>query len=450
MSQGRKTIKWSRERLKISRSNLVLWVYIVTGLVCLGICIAAAGRKQLEWTNVYVPAGAHLLSSESLYLASDPFCYPPFSAVVAVPFVWLPMWVSNVVFQLVSFAAMILLIRTSWQLSGGGRLPEEGDKLQREIWIAILALLCAFRFSSNALSHGQSDLLIGMLLVLGAAALLNGRSALAGICWGLGAAFKGPPLLLALYLVWRRQVAATVIMLAVFFFANLLPDMIHHAPGGRFWLAVWFERYFEPFFAPGHPPGMWFAQFKDNQSIAGAVGRWFSTSLTTQGKELVLVRRADAPSPDVLKIITYGSYGLLAIGSAIVMWPPFRQLKSRFDRASVVVDSERFHRSVYEIAISLCLVPLVSPMSSRSHFCVLLLPAMCLARAAVDRRDGIARTSLLTAIVLSLISYVSDIIPPLKLVHQITLYLAFPTATALSLLFGCAWMRWTLERRSPS
>jgi hypothetical protein len=446
LSQRSKTIKGSRERLKISRSNLVLWLYIATGVVCLGVCIAAAGRRQLEWTNVYVPAGARLLSSENLYLAGDPFCYPPFSAVVAVPFVWLPMWISNMVFQLVSFAAMILFIRASWQLSGGGRFPEERDKFQREIWIAILALLCAFRFSSNALAHGQSDLLIGLLLVLGAAALVNGRSALAGICWGLGAAFKGPPLLLVLYLVWRRQVAATVTMLAVFFAANLLPDVIHHVPGEKFWLAVWFERYLEPIFERSHPPGVWFELFKDNQSIAGVVGRWFSTSLTTQGKELVLFRRADAPNPDVLKIITYGIYGLLAIGSAIVMWPPFRQLKSRFDHASVV-DTERFHRSVYEVAISLCLVPLVSPMTSRSHFCVLLLPAMCLARVTVDRRDGIVRTSFFIAIALSLISYN---IPSLTLVHQFTLYLGFPTATALSLLIGCGWMRWKLERRSPS
>ena len=417
------------------------------GLVCLGIGIAAAARKQLEWTNVYVPAGARLLNNQSLYLASDPFCYPPFSAVVAVPFVWLPMWVSNVLFQLISFGSMILLVRASWRLAGGERLPDERDKFQREIWIAMLALLCAFRFSSNALSHGQSDLLIGLLLMLGAAALVNGRSALAGIFWGLGAAFKGPPLLLVLYLVWRRQVAAAVTMLAVFFAANLLPDVIHHAPGGRLWLTVWFERYFEPLFGQGRLPGIWLAGFKDNQSIAGVIGRWFNTSWTTQGKELVLAWRANPPSPDVLKAIIYGSYGLLAIGSAIAMWPPFRELKSRFDSGGVVDSSERFHRAVYEVAISLSLVPLVSPMSSRSHFCILLLPAMCLARVAVERRDGIARISLFTAIVLSVISFN---IPPLQLVHQITLYLGSATATALSLLIGCGWVCWTLKQRSPS
>jgi len=400
------------------------------------------GREHLEWTNAYVPAGARLLSGESLYLGPEPFsfCYPPFSAVVAVPFVWLPMWVSNALFQLVNCAAVILLIRITWQLSGGGRLPEEGDRLRSEIWIAVLALLAAFRFSSNALAHGQLDLLIGVLLVLGAAAFVNGRSALAGICWGLGAAFKGPPLLLALYLVWRRQVAAAVIMVAVFFAANLLPDVIHHAPGGRFWLTVWFERYFEPLFGRGQLPGTWFGGFKDNQSIAGVVGRWFSTSLTTQDN---LTPRANAPNPDVLKAIIYGTYGLLAIGSAIVMWPPFRQLKSRFDCAGVVDTSERFHRAVYEVAISLCLVPLVSPMSSRSHFCVLLLPAMCLARVAVERRDVIARASLFTAILLSLISLN---IPPLKLVHQLTLYLGSAAAAALSLLIGCGWVRWKLEQ----
>jgi hypothetical protein len=435
------------ERLKISRSHLVLGVYIVTGLLCLGVSIAAAGRKQFEWTNVYVPAGARLLNRESLYLNSDAFCYPPFSAVVAVPFVWLPMWVANMAFQLVSFAALISSIRTSWQLSGGGRLPDERDKFQREIWIAILAFFCAFRFSSNTLAHGQSDLLIGLLLVLGAAALVNGRSTLAAICWGLGAAFKGPPLLLVLYLVWRRQVTATLIMLAVFLAANLLPDLIHHAPGGKFWLTVWFERYFEPVFEPGHLPGTWFGGFKDDQSIAGVVGRWFSTSWTIKGKELVLASRANAPNPDLLKVIVYGVYGLLAIGSAIVMWPPFRRLKPGFDRASVADRSDRFHRSVYEVAIGLCLVPLVSPMSSRSHFCVLLLPAMCLARFAVDRRDAIARTSLFAAIMISLIS---SNIPPLKLVHQITLYLGSATATALSLLIGCGWVRWTIRQQSAS
>src|SRR5207237_8548537 len=139
-------------------------VYVGTGLVGRGIGSAAAGRTRLEWTTVYVPAAARLLYNESLYLPGGPFCYPPFSAAVAVPFVRLPMWVSNAVFQLVSFAAMILLIRTSWQLSGGRRLPEERDKFQREIWIAILALVCVVRFSSYALVHRQSDPFIGFTL----------------------------------------------------------------------------------------------------------------------------------------------------------------------------------------------------------------------------------------------------------------------------------------------
>jgi len=166
--------------------------------------------------------------------------------------------------------------------------------------------------------------------------------------------------------------------------------------------------------------------------------------LTTRGNELVSVWRANAPSPAVLKVIIYGSYGLLAIGSAIFMWPPFRSLISASDCSSVVETSGRFRRAVYEVAICLCLVPLVSPMSSRSHFCVLLLPAMCLARAAVDGRDSVARTSLFTAIGLSLISLN---IPPLKLVHQITLYLGSASAAALSLLIGCGWVRWRLEHR---
>src|SRR5947199_3475569 len=129
--------------------------------------VAAAGRKNFEWSGVYIPAAARLFGGEQLYPTNTGFSYPPFAAMVAAPFVSLPMWLANVIFNLISFAAMFLIVRLSWRLAGGRSLPQEDGGFKREIWIAVLACLCALRFSFNALSHGQSDLLIALLVIGG-------------------------------------------------------------------------------------------------------------------------------------------------------------------------------------------------------------------------------------------------------------------------------------------
>jgi hypothetical protein len=137
--------------------------------------------------------------------------------------------------------------------------------------------------------------------------------------------------------------------------------------------------------------------------------------------------------------VVYSSYLLLGIVSAAVMWPPFGFFHTKRSPAEVARPVSAIHLYVWEISIAFCLVLLVSPMSDRSHFCILLVPAMCLARVAIDLRDQVARVCLLTAIVLSLVSYNLRLIP---LVNRFTLYLGFVTFTTLSLLIDCWWMRW--------
>jgi len=400
--------------------------------------IAARGRTRFEWTEVHVAAGARLLGHQPLYPNHTPFRYPPFSSALAASFVSMPVWLSNVVFHLISFVAMIAMVRLSWKLAGGSSLPRDEEKFKREIWIAILALLCALRFSFNALSHGQTDLLIGLLLIIGATVLVRDRPVLTGICWGFAAAFKGPPLLLVGYLIWRRHFGGAVAMISAFLAANLFPELVYHAPGTT-WLACWVHQYFQPLLQPQHMTGTWAVGVLENQSIAGAAHRWLTQSIQIVQNDLRFSTRVEAVSPSTLRTVVYSSYLLLGIVSAAVMWPPFRFFRTKRSQAEVARPVSAIHPYVWEVSIAFCLVLLVSPMSHRSHFCILLVPAMCLARVAVDLRDQVARVCLVTAIILSLVSYNLPLIP---LVNRFALYLGFVTFTTLSLLIGCWWMRW--------
>ena len=421
------------------RRRFLTMTYIAAGLIGAGMGIAVLFRTKYEWTQVYVPAGARLLAGQDLYPWNTPFRYPPFTAAIAIAFAWMPIWLSNLVFHLISFGAMIVVIRWSWRIAGGGSLPHGQQEFKREIWIAILAILCALRFSFNALSHGQSDLLTALALTGGTLALVRGRSVLAGICWGVGAAIKGPPLLLIGYLFWRGRMLGAIAMLITFLAVSMLPDLIVRPSSGKIWLGVWADQFFQPLLRPQHEMGTWAAGLLDNQSIAGAANRWLTKSARFEDNTILFSQRPDAVGPATLKAIVYGTYALLAIIAAIVMWPPFRSLKRRSENDGSVVRESLIHPYAWEVAIAFCLILLVSPQSSRAHFGILLLPAMCLARVAVISRDRVARISLFTAIALSLISYN---LSPIAMVNRVALYLAFVTLTTFSLLIGCCWMRW--------
>src|SRR5205823_6959599 len=127
----------------------------------------------------------------------------------------------------------------------------------RENAVFLLGCAVAIRFAFNAISHLQTDLLLDALLLLGLLALVQSRFALAGSYWGLSAAFKGPPLLLVLYLLWRRKFVAAFLMVAVTVGVNLLPNLVSAPSGGGLWLTEWVRSYAKPF-GRDDTPGHWY------------------------------------------------------------------------------------------------------------------------------------------------------------------------------------------------
>ncbi len=315
-------------------------------------------RDSSEWDSVFVLAAKRLRAGLDIYqLVTESqdhaYSYPPFQAMLAIPFTFLPRFVGRFVWYVISAFCLVLLWRWSWRVSGGEKLEGRAKPDGREYLICILGLLCGMRFVQDNLDHQQTDLVIGALVIGGCLAWQMGRDWVAATCWGLGAAMKGPPLLFAVYLAWRGRWGAAVWMVALAVGVNLLPDLVHAAPRG-----LWVEQWYVTMIKPMGAIGVWHSDVLLNQSLAGAARRFF----------------AEAMPARALKVLVYLVEAGLLGATGVWMGKPFGRKVEPF-------------RAAMECSAVLLLMLLFSPMSSKPHFCVILLPAFCLARLAILRRD---------------------------------------------------------------
>ncbi len=156
------------------------------------------------WTDVYLDTSRRLATGQEIYQTLSAYVYPPFSAILFVPLARLPDKAAQTIWYAISAGVFALLLKGAWSLSGG-KTVDRLDAPKEEHVIAILGGLCALQFAFNAISHLSLDLVIAAMLMAGGLAALGGRWMRTGIWWGIAAAFKGPPLLFAGYLVWRKH-----------------------------------------------------------------------------------------------------------------------------------------------------------------------------------------------------------------------------------------------------
>ncbi len=354
-----------------------------------------------EWDYVYVLAARYLLHGRNIYdtvLSSQAmghvYSYPPFMALFAIPFAWLwpggqpadaGRFIGRFIWFAITAVSTVVLWRGCWRAAGGARLEESPRNLQKSPhpreWIAcIIGLLCAGRFIQDNFDHQQADVLIGAILIAGVIAWQRGKAMRCATWFGIAAAIKGPPLLLAPYLLWRGKPGAAAWMLAVTLSLNLLPDAVHRPPTGGLWIGQWYSQMIRPLGQANYRPGEWQSAIINNQSISGLLNR-----LTSDAAGLPRL------SAGRLKFAVLICELALALAAALVMGRPFQRGDDLPDR--------RERRGI-ECGIVLLLMLLFSPMSSKPHFCIILLPAMAISRRAMLQNDRLAQAAVAACIVL--------------------------------------------------
>lgn len=189
----------------LSRRLLALPVVLaVLSLLALVVLAEDHGRFDLE---VYQGAVSSWAAGNPLYDYLKPnspygFTYPPFAALLMLPLVAMPLWLS---YALSLLAGAAIVTATTWWLAA--RIaPRHGWPTWYVVALAI-PLICLLEPVRDTFGYGQVNLLLVALILLDIEGLRRG-SRWAGVGTGLAAAIKLTPALFILLLLVARPRAA--------------------------------------------------------------------------------------------------------------------------------------------------------------------------------------------------------------------------------------------------
>jgi hypothetical protein len=349
-------------------------------------------RKPADWDDVYVPAAERLRGGEDIFQRA--FVYPPASALLGVPFTYLPRMASLFLWYGISATALVVLVHGAWRLAGGGRFP--GPTVpRREHLVLVAGCLFGLPFAFDCFGNRQTDLLVSALVVTGCLNLRAGRGVVSAVWFGLAAGLKCTPLLWAPYLALRRRFGAAAVVAAVAAGVNLVPDVLYPAADGSR-LLQWVRVFLAPMARGNHDPGMWACGINFNHSVAGVANRWLVWERGWEHGQMLPRPRAARVTPATLKAIVYGT-DIAILVLAVIVCRRRSGISGR--RNSWGWPNHPLRAGVLEYCLVILLMLLLSPQSSKPHFCTLILPGFCLARVALGRRDAILGVILATAAV---------------------------------------------------
>jgi hypothetical protein len=390
---------------------------------CVALLFAAAFAPQsfrfgaTDWELVYVPAAERFLRGEDVF--RDAFVYPPAAALLAIPSAHLGDFGVRVNVWLMNTVGATSITIGAWWLTGG-RLSFRPPP--RDWLIAVVGLAAYLGAVFEVMVNRQTDLLIGGLTVVGCWLVTRRRDWLGGAAVGLAAAVKCTPLLLAVYFLWVGRWRAGVAVLLAAGLANVLPDLIVPPPQGRPRAVEWAERFLGPMGRPEYRPGMWAAADWSNHSLAGVLNRQTAYRAEWIAGTFTPARRDDVPPTAVLKGVALGGTVVLLAVAAVATRRRFAAVEP------------------FGLGMAFCLMLLLSPMSSKPHFCVLAVPAWAVAREGVGRRTWVLFTLAMLAGACELTA-AKDLVG--GRVNAVAMWYGAIPAGVLLLFAGCVWGRWT-------
>jgi len=320
--------------------------------VWFGVALAAAAYyprfiKLPAGMETYPQAASCLWHGQMLQACDQGFTYPPFFAMVMLPFAIMPLWLRDLVWYGVTLAATIGAFRFSETLARKA-LPSPLDGAEL-FWLRILALLLSAKVILAVFENQAYDALVLVAVLSGLAALRDGRAVAAGAALALAAALKATPLIFLPYLLWKRYFASAIAFVLVYAAASLLPDMLFAPAAGPGYFTSWLREVAGPSLGvnpAGAPFAFWDGANILNHSLRGAV------SLNIDEAQHRGLFEAALASVD-------GCFAVI-VGTLLAVSPRRPQ--------SIAIDG----------SLLLIAMLMLSPMTSRSHYVALLLPYMTL------------------------------------------------------------------------
>ncbi len=306
-----------------------------------------------DFTIYYDSARALLKGRDPLLVRGS--IYPPSFAVALVPLAMLPYQAALILWQTISFGALLW----SW----GRSLELIGPALEQRPWVPWLALLCVSRLADSSFAYGQVNTITLALICEALVRWRAGRVLSPAIAIGAGAALKILPALLCFWLVlrgaWRAALAG---LLAIVLLVGVPPMLAMGSERGARCFENWRVLVFEPA-SRGGESLLELHDYVPGQSLTAACYRIFSaTAATSEGARGPRANLFDLPLATTQRIVL----GLAALHTAIWMATLLRRRSLPFASA----DPE----FVLEAGLSIAMILVLGPVVSKAHMVWLLLP----------------------------------------------------------------------------
>jgi alpha-1,2-mannosyltransferase len=299
--------------LETGRRRTVRWVLL--GLfVALVVGAHIWYRNRHDWFDlaIYRQAVNWWLDGHNIYDYTKPddiqgalgFTYPPFGALVLVPFAllgWIP---AIVLYSIVTIAAV--LVTTYWLLAPVAR--DKGWNLPFALVLAMTVISTLEPIRENY-TFGQINMVLILLILADLLVVLPRGGRWGGVLIGIAAAIKLTPAIFIVYLLISRRYRAGLTAIAAAAVASLLAFAIMPKSSLRFWTdALW------------QGEGIGNAAYTFNQSFYGMLARlsephdpnrliWAGLALLALGFGLWRARRAALAGDEVVGMTLTGIVG---------------------------------------------------------------------------------------------------------------------------------------------
>jgi hypothetical protein len=367
----------------LMRKRLWMLPVLLAVMVLGGWYFGFRARESDRELPVYVVGGERMAAGAEIYrLGEDakPFTYPPFAAVPFVPLAHVPVDWQPPAWFAINFVILLLLIR--W-LHQWARRERAGAGPPRMVWFWVLTALLGSHHVISVFSNQSHDLFIAGAVGLCAAAWCRGK-VMAGGWAGLGAAVKATPLLFVGLFALRRRPWTVALVFGVFVGLSMLPDWWFPRTDGRWWLQAWYESVLRGLEVGGAAsnPGAWNSHSFLNQSLSGTLTRLLTPAMgpaTFVDEHVAFANLSAGACSALLRVAQVGVLVLIAIG-----------VRGAGRAVGAASDAQATQRTLGlgEVGAIVCGMVLLSPQSSKAHFCVWLFPAAFLVdRLLRGRRD---------------------------------------------------------------
>lgn len=376
-------------------SRIVLILACASALALLGFVFI----RNLVDFPVYYTAGRSLLSGRTDLYSPDfalgrvmDYRYPPFFLVALFPLWLLPY----------SVAAYVWCLLSVIEIAGCVVLVCRTFKISKLMWLAIVLVVA--QYFVMAVHYGNAQLLAVFLLFASLYYAHRRKDLAAAILMALAITIKLTPVLLLPYFALKRRwtmLAAVAVFLAAI---NIAPSAYFGFRENNQLLMTWYNHVVasQEFHEDNGPI---------NLSLKGELRRYLSDVDYSQRVDgdvnYPAVNIASLSRDRVVQAWTIIAAVLFAGVLLLMWWSPTRQNnEGEIDKPDGPNDT-----AALELAVMICMMLLVGPLTSKIYFVALLWPVACLANVASSQASRAGKLATYTLIVLAAVNSVLPLLP---------------------------------------